>query len=148
MQKQQRKWIRTVYVLFIFGFIGWIGFSLLNMKDGHKNLVSAIAPTPEMEVQHMVKGSKLFLEFQLKHFDLLAEKVGGKPVYGEGHIQLYIDGKKVANIYKGAYVYPSLTPGKHKVQVELAHHDHEMYGIKQEFTIDVAMKNDEKHIGE
>lgn len=148
MQKRQKKWIRMAYVLVIFGFIGWIGFSLLNIKEGHKNLVSAIAPTPELEVQHMVRGSKLFLEFQLRHFELSAVRSGAKPVYGEGHIQLYVDGQKVANIYKGAYVFPSLTPGKHKIEIVLAHHDNEAYGIKKEFTIDVPMRSNDQQIGE
>ncbi len=148
MPRRQKRWIRMAYVFFIFAFIGWIGFSLLNIKEGHKNSVSAVAPTPEMEVRHMVKGSKLFLEFQLKHFGLHAEKTDGKPVYGEGHIQLYIDGNKIAKIHKGAYVYPSLTPGKHTVLVELAHHDNKTYGIKQEFTIEVSARNNDKNLGE
>lgn len=148
MPKQKRKWVRSVYILFIFAFIGWIGFSLINVKEGHKSSVSAVAPTPELEVKHTVKGNKLYLVFQLKHFELSSDKVGGKPVYGEGHINLYIDGSKVAQIYKSAYVYPSLTQGKHDIRIELAHHDQETYGITEEFTVDVPKRVDDNKFSE
>lgn len=137
-----------VYVFFICAFIGWIGFSLLNINDGQRNSVSALTPTPELDVRHSIKGDKLFLDFQLKHFSLHADKVGAKPVYGEGYIQLYIDGKKVDNIYKRAHVYPSLTHGRHTVVVELTHHNHEPYGITQQFTVDVPKHIEPKRLGE
>lgn len=148
MSKQAQKWIRTVYVFWIFVFVGWVGFSLVTLKDGAGGSVSAVVPTPELHVEHKVSGEKLFLSFRLKHFDLQKSPINAKAVYGAGHIQLLIDGVKVANIYKSAYVYPTLSPGQHSVVVQLAHHDGSTYGITKPFTIDVPNFRDGKRIGE
>lgn len=136
MRKWNKKFIRTIYVTVIICFIGWIGFSMSSLEES-KREVAAVSPTPELAVSHFVKGNKLFLEFRLKHFDLSKEKLGRKSVYGEGHIHLFIDGKKVADITRGAYVYTGLPAGTYRVKVELAHHDHQPYGVGEEFTITI-----------
>lgn len=148
MTKRRKKWIRTAYVLFIFVVISWIGFSLVQINPDHRSSVSAVTPTPEMEVQHKVKDGKLFLVFRFKHFELSDRKTE-EQAYGQGHIQLWIDGKKVAKIYKTAYVHPALAAGKHQVVVELMHNNNESYGITEKFTIHVPSANlPQKKFGE
>lgn len=147
MRSKKRKLARTIYVLFIFAFIGWIGFSLVNVQSGNEASVLATTPTPELKVEHKVKGNKLYLAFQLKHFTL-KNAPAAKQNYGEGYIVLHIDDRPVANIYKAAYVYPQLSAGKHSVKVELMHHNKEPYGIFEEFEIVVDSENNTRKIGE
>lgn len=147
MRNKKRKMIRTVYVLFIFAFIGWIGFSLVNVGDGNEASVLATTPTPELKVEHKVKGNKLYLAFHLKHFTL-TNTLSSKRNYGEGYIVLYIDDRPVAQIYKTAYVYPQLSEGKHQVKVELVYSNKEPYGIAEQFEIEVDGKTKSRRIGE
>ncbi|WP_028987700.1 hypothetical protein [Thermicanus aegyptius] len=111
-------------------------FPVMAMEKGAEG-VSSFAPAPEMDVIYHVKGNKLFLEFHLRHFRLTKEQMGKKKVYGEGHIHLFIDGKKVAKIFKSVHVESHLPPGKHTVKVELTHNNHEPYGIERVFPIEV-----------
>lgn len=111
-------------------------FSFPVQAAGEKGAAWA-APTPELDVIYHVRGGKLFLEFHVNHFLIKKAERGKGKVYGEGHIHLYLDGKKVAAIDKPVYLLPHLPPGKHRVKVELAHHDHSTYGIFRTFSIEV-----------
>jgi hypothetical protein len=136
MARRRKRIKYSVFVLLVFGFLGWLGFTIITLVEKNQGeIVSAVAPTPEFEVLHHVKGSKLYLEFRINHFQLVKEKMGQKPYYGEGHILLYVDDKPVAHIYKSAYVYAGLQPGSHKIRVELVHNNNESYGIGKEFPI-------------
>ncbi len=92
---------------------------------------------PTLAVHHMVKGSTLHLQLTVTRFNFSVENMGKENKFGEGHVHLYIDGKKVAKIFESHYVYPDLRPGKHEVTLELAHNNHESYGVKQSFEIQV-----------
>ncbi|MGC5327060.1 hypothetical protein [Brevibacillus sp. SYSU BS000544] len=90
---------------------------------------------PALAVHHTVKGNSLHLHLTVTRFHFSIENMGKDNKQGEGHVHLYIDGKRVAKIFETHYVYPELTTGKHKVTLELAHNNHESYGVKQSFEI-------------
>ncbi len=92
-------------------------------------------PTPAFTVKHAVVGKQLRLDLTVSHFRFSLENMGKDNKYGEGHVHLYIDGKKVAKIFDKQFVYSALTPGRHEVVLELAHNNHESYGIKQRFEV-------------
>lgn len=93
------------------------------------------APKPTLAVHHSVKGNNLILHLTVTKFRFSIENMGKDNKQGEGHVHLYIDDKKVAKIFETHYTYPDLLPGKHKVTLELAHNNHEPYGVKQSFEI-------------
>jgi hypothetical protein len=90
-----------------------------------------------MEVSHKVVGNDLHLKFDLANFELSFENVGKEKVKDQGHIHLYIDGDKVMKIYKPDYVWKDLETGRHHVRVELAHNNHEPYGVEESFHIKI-----------
>jgi hypothetical protein len=92
---------------------------------------------PRMKVSHEIVGKDLHLDFDLADFELSIENVGKEKNTGQGHIHLYIDGDKVMKIYKPHYVWKNLETGRHHVKVELAHNDHEPYGIEESFYVKI-----------
>jgi hypothetical protein len=90
-----------------------------------------------MVTTHKVVGNDLHLEFELTNFTLSLENVNKEKGKGEGHIHLYIDGKKMTKIYDKTYVWKALTKGEHEIRVELAHNDHDPYGVEETFEIDI-----------
>ncbi|MBO8163185.1 MAG: hypothetical protein H0Z34_05585 [Brevibacillus sp.] len=92
---------------------------------------------PELQVKHEVKGKDLHLQLSVSGFSFSLENMGKQNKQGEGHAHLYVDGKKVAKIFDRHFVYRDLPPGRHQVVVELAHNNHESYGVKQSFAVEV-----------
>jgi hypothetical protein len=50
----------------------------------------------------------------------------GRPVDGEGHAHVYVDGEKVGRMY-GEWLHLPLDPGRHKIEVSLNGNDHSDY---------------------
>lgn len=92
---------------------------------------------PALEVKHQLRGNDLHLQLEVQRFTFSLENMGKENKYGEGHVHLYLDGKKVAKIFERTYVYADIPPGQHEVTVELAHNNHESYGVKRSFGIDI-----------
>lgn len=64
------------------------------------------------------------LAVTLTDFRLAPENVLGPHVDGEGHMHLYIDGRKVATLYDTWYRLPPLEAGIHEIRVDLRSNDH------------------------
>ncbi|WP_126427622.1 hypothetical protein [Brevibacillus marinus] len=92
---------------------------------------------PTLQVKHEVKGKDLYLQLEVTGFTFSLENMGKGNRQGEGHAHLYVDGKKVAKMFEPHFVYRNLPAGRHQVEVELAHNNHETYGVKRSFTIQV-----------
>jgi hypothetical protein len=92
---------------------------------------------PTLKVTHRVQGRDLHLHMSVTGFAFSLENMGKENRYGEGHVHLYLDGRKVAKVFANHYVYANIPIGRHAVVVELAHNNHESYGVKQSFLIDV-----------
>jgi hypothetical protein len=92
---------------------------------------------PTLEVSHTLKQDDLQLKLNVTGFTFSLENMGKENRYGEGHVHLYLDGKKVAKIFEPQYVLKDIPPGRHEVVLELAHNNHESYGVQQKLQIDV-----------
>ncbi|MGD8191614.1 hypothetical protein ACQCN2_16660 [Brevibacillus ginsengisoli] len=95
------------------------------------------AQSPAFTVSHQVKGDALHITLTVQKFAFSLENMGKENKYGEGHVHLYVDGKKVAKIFEPYFVYSGLTKGSHQITLELAHNNHESYGVKKMFEIQV-----------
>jgi len=93
--------------------------------------------TPGLEVSHSLKGNDLHLKLKVTGFTFSVENMGKDNRNGEGHIHLYVDGKKVAKIFDSHYVLKDLPAGHHEVVVELAHNNHDSYGVKRSLHVQV-----------
>lgn len=94
-------------------------------------------PAPALEVKYDLKQDDLHLQLAVTHFSFSLEQMGKENKDGQGHVHLYLDGKKVAKIFEPTYVLKDIAAGKHEVMVELAHNNHESYGVSQRFQIEV-----------
>lgn len=95
----------------------------------------AVAPT--LDVSHRLENRDLHLDLKVTNFTFSLENMGKENKDGEGHVHLYIDGKKVMKLFGTSYVWKDMQPGQHLVTLELAHNNHDSYGVKQEFKVDV-----------
>ncbi|GAA4710083.1 hypothetical protein [Brevibacillus fulvus] len=92
---------------------------------------------PGMEVTYALHGKDLHLQLTVTNFTFSLENMGKENKAGEGHVHLYMDGKKVAKIFDRQFVYKDIPAGHHEMVVELAKNNHESYGIKKSFQIHV-----------
>ncbi|WP_052128552.1 hypothetical protein [Neosynechococcus sphagnicola] len=65
------------------------------------------------------------LEVKVTNFRFAPERVNAASIPTEGHVHLYIDGKKITRIYGSWFYLPSLEPGQHQIKVTLNANGHE-----------------------
>ena len=112
--------------------------SLEGKKATHSNQTHVLAEEvkkPSLVVEHQVKGNDLELKMIVQDFRFSLENMGKENKDGEGHVHLYVDGKKIAKIFGPQFTLADVAPGKHKIEEELDHNNHESYGVKQTFEI-------------
>jgi len=81
-------------------------------------------PTVRLSV-HKYPKAGWNLQVQVENFRFAPEHASTVHVPGEGHVHLFIDGKKVTRLYGEWYHIPTLAPGTHKVTVTLNANSHE-----------------------
>lgn len=87
-------------------------------------------------MQHQIKGKDVYVECMITNF--LIKKGTREKVEGEGHLNLYLNGKKIDEVYTAAFVIKALPPGKHTIKVELAYNDSTSYDISEEIEITIS----------
>lgn len=101
-------------------------------KEGHSH-----QQPPTLAVTHALNQDDLELKLKVTNFSFSLENMGKENRPGEGHVHLYLDGKKVAKVFEPTYVLKDIPSGKHEVMVELANNNHESYGVSQRISIEV-----------
>ncbi|MFD2371946.1 hypothetical protein ACFSO0_18630 [Brevibacillus sp. GCM10020057] len=102
------------------------------VEEGHGH-----SHAPTLAVTYTLNQDDLELKMTVTHFTFSLESMGKENRPGEGHIHLYLDGKKVAKVFEPTYVLKDIPSGKHEVMVELANNNHESYGVTQRIFIEV-----------
>lgn len=92
---------------------------------------------PTLAVTHTLAKDDLTLKIAVTNFTFSLENMGKDNKHGEGHVHLYLDGKKIAKVFEPSYVLKDIPSGKHEVKVELAHNNHESYGVSESFSVDI-----------
>ncbi|WP_209125487.1 hypothetical protein [Alkalihalobacillus sp. BA299] len=106
----------------------------------HGNGVVQVSVSKEkrlMTVNHEVKGTDVYVECVIDQFTFTKEKAGKNHVDGEGHVQLFVDGQRVDSIYQAAFIIKGLPSGEHTIKIEVVKNDYELYGISEEFTVQI-----------
>jgi hypothetical protein len=99
---------------------------------------SASQPAPTLEAELKPDGRSATITFKVTNFKLSAEHIGQKPVPGEGHLHLYVDGKEKAMLKTDAPVrLENLSVGKHNIKLSLRQNDHTALKVEKEFNIEV-----------
>ncbi|MED4751252.1 hypothetical protein [Brevibacillus choshinensis] len=102
------------------------------VEEGHSH-----GQAPTLTVTHALNQDDLELKIAVTNFSFSLENMGKENKPGEGHVHLYLDGKKVAKVFEPTYVLKDIPSGKHEVMVELANNNHESYGVSQRIPIEV-----------
>jgi len=90
-----------------------------------------------ISVKHQVKGNDIYVECVISNFNFSAR--GDKEINknGFGYLQLYLNGKKIDNIYTAAFIIKGLPVGKHQIKLVLVHNDSTPYGVSEEFEVTI-----------
>lgn len=88
-----------------------------------------------MHVKHEVRGKDVFIECVVNNFSF--KKGSRHNVNGQGHIDVYLNGQKVNEVFTAAFVIKGLPTGKHTIHLELVHNDSTKYGVSHELEINI-----------
>jgi hypothetical protein len=69
------------------------------------------------------------LKVKLVNFRLAPEHTNGKPVAGEGHLHLYVDGQKITRMYSPWLYLDGLATGAHALRVDAVANNHAPYHL-------------------
>ncbi|MGG1660190.1 hypothetical protein [Brevibacillus sp. NRS-1366] len=137
--KGKKLLFRLLLLIAVAACIEWFLYANKDTQTGgvevEKAQVQQAAPT--LSVTHSMEQDDLQLKIAVTNFSFSLENMGKENKHGEGHVHLYLDGKKVAKVFEPTYVLKDIPDGKHEVMVELAHNNHESYGVSERFSIDV-----------
>ncbi|MEM9650534.1 MAG: hypothetical protein AAGA65_00470 [Actinomycetota bacterium] len=97
----------------------------LEVPDGMA--VPTISVTAEADT---TSGHNLFIT--LEDFEIAPESASLDAVDGEGHLHLYVDGKRQGRFYNTALYLDGLEPGEHEVMVEVSANNHAAYAVDGE----------------
>ncbi|WP_223700349.1 DUF2846 domain-containing protein [Sutcliffiella deserti] len=99
--------------------------------------VSAVTKKPlTMTVHHRTKNQQVYVECIVAPDFHFTEK-RKKKKYGEGHLDVYLNNKKIGVFSQGAFILKDLEKGKHSVTMKLIHNDETEYGIAETFEVNV-----------
>lgn len=137
--KAKRLIFRLLLLIAVAACIEWFLYANKETQTGAdaENVhTQQVAPT--LAVKHSLEQDDLKLQLAVTNFSFSLENMGKDNKHGEGHVHLYLDGKKVAKVFESSYVLKDIPSGKHEVMVELAHNNHESYGVSERFSVEVA----------
>lgn len=136
--KTKRLLFRLFLLIAIAAVVEWFVYS---KDDAQTNVTveqaEAHQEAPTLKVTYLLEQDDLQLKLAVTNFQFSLENMGKENRHGEGHVHLYLDGKKIAKVFEPTYVVKDIPSGKHEITVELAHNNHESYGVSERFSIEV-----------
>jgi hypothetical protein len=116
---------------------GMVEIVPLQMTNVSKDVVEVISQQQNhsLSVKHHVHEHDVYVECFIPNF-FFKEK-GGSKINGEGHVTVYIDGKKVNDMYTTAFIVRGLEKGIHEMIVEVVHNDSTSYNLKKTWDVTI-----------
>lgn len=89
---------------------------------------------PSLFVQHKIKGNQILVEciingVSFRESDHSKQKIGKMIVW--------VDGKKNSEVTSAAFIIKGLSPGVHKLKLEVVKLNSEPYGLTKEFIVNI-----------
>ncbi|WHY87966.1 hypothetical protein QNH39_09060 [Neobacillus novalis] len=89
---------------------------------------------PSLIVNHKTRGSQVMVEcivtgISFRESDRTKDKVG--------KMVIWIDGKRTSEASSAAFIIKGLSPGSHKLKLEVVKLNYEPYGLAKEFMVNI-----------
>jgi hypothetical protein len=99
------------------------------------NHVSPSAEMPSLFVHHEIKGEAVLIScivsgISFREIDQSKRKIG--------KLVIWVDGQKKSEAKAAAFIIKGLTPGGHRVKVEVVDLNNEPYGLEKEFMVNIT----------
>ncbi|WP_285754358.1 hypothetical protein [Parageobacillus sp. G301] len=123
----------VILLLFLFVVLGACGNDKPAPETNISNVVFAMTnqENKSFQVKHVVKGKDVLIECIVADFPFRKGTNGG-------HINVYVNGQKIDEVYTAAFMLRGLPTGKHVIRLELVHNDGKITGLSQEFTVAIS----------
>ncbi|MDX8364942.1 hypothetical protein [Cytobacillus sp. IB215665] len=138
----------TIYLLLAMSIIQACGnekptpetdVTVLSVRDNNLDKVAIQATTQQttskISITHLVKGQDVYVECYVPNFVFQKEKKANKN--GEGHIEVFVNNKKVETISTAAFVIKGLPKGTYNIKIDLVHNDSTSYQQTKEFQVTI-----------
>ncbi|PLR84088.1 hypothetical protein CVD25_12780 [Bacillus canaveralius] len=93
------------------------------------------AENETFSVQHHVKGNNVFVECFVTGISFRAPHETGKE---QGKIVVYVDGEKREEVTAAAFIIKDLSPGTHRIKMELVNPYNQPYQLKNEIHVTIS----------
>ncbi|MBA2874110.1 hypothetical protein HNR31_000880 [Anoxybacillus caldiproteolyticus] len=127
-----RKRIITVFSLFFLLIMTACGNDKPEPETNSNRIVPVVSqhqPTSPMHVKHEIKGKDVFVECIVTGFTFQK---------GAGHIDVYLNGKKINEVFTAAFVIRGLPTGKHTIRLELVDDGGRKSSLSHEFEVNIS----------
>ncbi|WP_299086923.1 hypothetical protein [uncultured Metabacillus sp.] len=116
------------------GSVNVIPIQIADVSKDAIEVVSQKSQSP-FTIKHHVRNRAVYVECYIPNF--IFKEAGGKKVAGEGHLTVYVDGKKVDDMNTAAFVVRGLEQGNHIITVEVVHNDSSSYNLKKTWEVTI-----------
>lgn len=89
---------------------------------------------PSIYVQHKTKGNNVFIECILTGISFRAPEHAGEKT---GKLIVWVDGKRTNEVSSAVFIMKNLSPGNHKIKLEVVNLNNEPYGLSKEFLVNI-----------
>jgi hypothetical protein len=89
---------------------------------------------PSLYVQHETKGNQVRVECIVTGISFREDVDSGEKV---GKMAVWIDGKRISEFATAVFIIKNLAPGSHKIKLELVNPNNELYGLSNEFIVNI-----------
>jgi hypothetical protein len=89
---------------------------------------------PSFFVQSSIKGNNVYVECVLSGISFREANQNGQKA---GKLVIWLDGKRREEVNSAAFIIKGLSPGEHKVKLEVVDLKNEPYGLIKEFMVNI-----------
>lgn len=89
-----------------------------------------------VKINYKVKGRDVFVECIIPGFTFIANE-RNQVKKGEGHIHVYLNGKKIQDVNQAAFVIKDLPIGKHEIMLKFVQNDDKPYNYTKSFLVTI-----------
>ncbi len=105
------------------------------LQDDIVSVYSQDTPAiPSLFVQHEIKGNQVLVECIVNGISFRESDRSQKKV---GKLVVWVDGKRKSEVSSAAFIIKGLSPGSHKLKLEMVNLENESYGLAKEFMVNI-----------